>query len=137
MANTTGLPPCPDDDSDCDCRNINIEEPVNKTKNCCTVCTGNLEDNIWFQKRAPGFPGRCILDEMTYDQVYDVLRRNPCAADDLKKITNNPKLLLLAKEVKLVVPDQVDDEAAAKKLNANSIPLYTVFKGNTGGDITG
>jgi len=134
-----GLPPCPqpfDDGSDCGCHTIeDMSVDVNPEKNCCTKCTGDTECNIWFTLRAPGFPGRCILDELTYDQVYDVLLRNPNAARDLQRITNDPKLLSLAREVKLIAPDQQDAEAAAKRLNANSLPFYTVLRGNSDGTV--
>lgn len=134
---STGLPPCPDPEpDDCGCHSIeDMDEPVNPNKNCCTYCTGDTKCNIWFQLRAPGFPGRCILDELTYDEVYDVLRRNPQAAADLMRITTNPKLLALAREVKLSQTEQEDAEQAAKRLQANSLPFYTVLRGNGDGTI--
>lgn len=136
-----GLPVCPipEDDGQGTCHVIeDMEQEVNPNKNCCTVCSGGPEDNkknIWFQCRAPGFAGRCILDEMTYQQVYDVLLRSPSASRDLQRITKDPKLLSLAREVKLEMTDQEDAEQAAKLINANSLPYYTVMRGNTGGDI--
>lgn len=134
-----GLPPCPqpvDNGEDCGCHTIeDMCEDINPNKNCCTMCTGDTKCNVWFTLRAPGFPGRCILDEITYDEVYEVLRRNPKAADDLMRITNNPKLLALAREVKLTQTDQDDAEQAAKRLDANSLPFYTVMKGNGDGTI--
>ncbi len=130
-----GLPPCPQPEENCDCSIEDMSEDVNPNKNCCTMCTGDTKCNIWFTLRAPGFPGRCILDELTYDEVYDVLRRNPKAAEDLMRITNNPKLLALAREVKLSQTDQEDAEQAAKRLNANTLPFYTVMRGNMGGGV--
>lgn len=133
-----GLPPCPQlvDESDCGCQTIeDMQECVNPDKNCCTKCTGDTKCNIWFTLRAPGFPGRCVLDEMTYDEVFDVLRRNPNAADDLMRITNDPKLLSLAREVKLSQTDQDDAEQAAKRLNQNTLPYYTVLRGNSDGTV--
>lgn len=136
---STGLPNCPvpeDDGSDCGCHAIgDMAEDVNPNKNCCTKCTGATESNIWFQLRAPGFPGRCILDEMTYDQVYEVLLRNPVAARDLMKITNDPKLLSLAREVKLIQTDQDESEKVQKRLDANSLPFYKVLRGNGDGTV--
>lgn len=133
-----GLPPCPQpvDEGDCGRHEIgDMAEDINPNKNCCTMCTGDTKCNVWFTLRAPGFPGRCILDEITYDEVYDVLRRNPQAADDLMRITNNPKLLALAREVKLSQTDQDDAEQAAKRLNSNSLPFYTVLRGNGDGTV--
>lgn len=114
---------------------MEMSDDVNPFKNKCSMCTGDTKDNVWFQLRAPGFAGRCILDELTYDQVYDVLRRNPQAAKDLMRITTNPKLLSLAREVKLIKTDQQDDEEAARRLQANTLPYYTLHKGNTDGTV--
>lgn len=132
-----GLPPCPQpDEGDCECGPIeDMSADVNPNRNCCTKCTGDTRCNVWFTLRAPGFPGRCILDELTYEDVYAVLRRNPKAADDLMRITNDPKLLSLAREVKLAQTEQEDAEQAAKRLNANSLPFYTVMRGNEDGTI--
>lgn len=134
-----GLPPCPppmDDGSDCPPHVIgDMAEDVNPEKNCCTMCSGVTQDNVWFQLRAPGFAGRCILDELTYDQVYDVLLRNPNAARDLARITNNPKLLSLAREVKLIQSDQDEGEKVQQRLDANSLPFYTVLRGNGDGTV--
>lgn len=132
---STGLPPCPDENPDCGCDGVELSQDVNPNKNCCTKCTGDTKCNIWFQLRAPGYPGRCILDELTYDQVYEVLRRNPNAARDLMRITTDPKLLSLAREVKLTESPQDDDARAEKLIDKNTLPYYTVMKGNTGGDI--
>ncbi len=114
---------------------INLELDVNPDKNTCTVCSLNTQDNIWFVPRAPGFPGRCILDELTYADVYWVLMKNPKAAEDLKKITEDPTLLKLANEVKLVEYPMKDSDEVQKRLNANSIPFYTVLRGNSDGTI--
>jgi hypothetical protein len=124
-----------DSDDDCGCDDTNMSDAVNKHPQECTVCTGDTSDNIWFVPRAPGYPGRCILDEINYDDVYTVLLRVPCAAKDLARITNNPVLLALSREVKLIKDPIEDSEAAAKRINANTLPFYTVFKGNMGGDI--
>jgi hypothetical protein len=118
---------CPDE--------LDLNEDVNPNKNYCTVCDGNTENNIWATDRAPGFPRRCILDELTYNDVYWVLLRNPKAAGDLKKITTNPTLLSLANEVKLLERPFDDAEKTAKRLNGGAPPFYTVMKGNTDGTI--
>ena len=115
---------------------VDFDEDVNPNKNECTTCTGDTRNNIWFVPRAPGFPGRCVLDELTYDGVYTVLLRNPNAARDLARVTSEPKLQALAREVKLVVDSKEDGEASAKLLNANSLPFYTVLRGNSDGSIT-
>ena len=122
------------DIDECD-DHIEMTDEVNPNKNECTVCTGDIRNNIWFVPRAPGYPGRCILDELTYDDVYMTLLRSPVAAKDLARITSDPKLQALAREVKLMVPPQQDDEVAAARINANTLPFYTVLRGNTDGTI--
>jgi len=133
----SSLPACQHSDPGCGCESevstFDLSNAVNPDKNCCTVCTGDTTCNMFFQDRAAGFPGRCILDEMTYEQVQCILIRNPRAKYDLLRITDDPILLAMARDSKLLESPQADGERAAKKLNANSIPYYTLFKGNTDG----
>jgi hypothetical protein len=100
----------------------------------CTLCTGDKADNIWFVPRAPGYPGRCILDELTYEEVYEVLRRVPRAKADLIRITNDPTLLQLAQTTQLARSPQDEADMVQKRLNRNTLPFYTLFRGNVGGD---
>lgn len=126
------------DQCDCQCQTaVNLQNKVNPSKNTCTVCTGDTSNNIWFVPNAPGYPGRCILDELTYDDVYTVLQRNPNASRDLQRVTSQPTLLRLAREVKLVQDPIEDNQAAADRINANTLPYYTVMHGNQDGSITG
>jgi len=132
----TGLPPCKENENcNCDQTNLDLDMSnlVNQEKNCCSVCTGDVRCNMFFQDRAAGFPGRCILDEMTYEQVWNILLRNPNAKGDLMKITSDPILLSLARESGLIESDQTADERAAKRINANTLPFYTSMRGNIGG----
>jgi hypothetical protein len=112
-----------------------MSEPVNPRPNCCSVCTGDTSCNIWFEPGPPGFPGKCKLDLLTYDQVYAVLQRVPQAKADLMRITNDPCLLALARETSLIEPQADDDQRAADRINANPLPYYTFFRGNIYGDI--
>ena len=116
---------------------IDLTAPVNPDKNECTVCTLDTSDNLWFLPRAPGYPGRCVLDELTYDDVYQVLLRNPNAAADLARITDDCKLLALSREVKVEQDPLEDDKRFADNINRNTLPYYTQFAGNVGGDIIG
>ena len=116
---------------------IDLTKPVNPHKNECTVCTGDTTNNIWFQPKAPGYPGRCILDECTYDDVYQVLLRVPAAAKDLARITDKRDLQTLAATVKVELDPLDDDRVFAKRLNANTLPIYTFFHGNLFGDVMG
>jgi hypothetical protein len=127
----------PDCECQCEGSHIDMQQKVNPNKNKCTVCTGDTSNNIWFVPRAPGFPGRCILDELTYDDVYTVLQRNPNASRDLQRVTSQPTLLRLAREVPLVKDPIEDDQAAADRINANTLPFYTIMRGNIDGSVMG
>lgn len=108
-------------------------DSCNKTPNTCTLCTGDHNKNIWWEKGQGRFPGRCLLDQLTYDQVYFILQRNPNAARDLMRITSDSLLLRFARDTKLVVTDFVEDQECARRLNANTLPYYTVLRGNISG----
>mgnify|MGYP006347563247 FL=1 len=108
---------------------MRLEEDVNPNKNCCTTCSGDRTNNVWFVN------GKCKLDELTYEQVWTVLLRNPDAKKDLQRITLDPTLLTLAANTRLVEPDQEDDQRLADRLHANSLPFYTLFRGRLDGGI--
>lgn len=86
-------------------------------------------DNIWYQTNL------CRLDELTYADVAYILSRNPKAKSDLYKITTDPNLLALANTVRLLPDPKADGEIAARRINnpAQTLPFYTLFRGNTGG----
>ncbi|MGH6878815.1 MAG: hypothetical protein ACREHV_15755 [Rhizomicrobium sp.] len=118
-----------------------MQNNVNTNKNCCTLCTGDIvTPNVWFQKPPKGFTqgvGRCILDELTFAEVYTVLVRNPAAKKDLLRITDNEDLHILAKNSSLI-QDPLDADLRATNLinkGPNSLPYYTFFGGNIDGSI--
>lgn len=111
-----------------------MEARVNLDPNYCSVCDGDTSNNIWFQPGPPGYPGKCKLDLMTYGQVHRVLQRVPCAKRDLLRITTDQCLVRLANSTPLIVPDQEDNRIAQQRLLRNSLPYYTVLRGNVGGD---
>jgi hypothetical protein len=86
------MPPCRRDPN----QEYTPETLVNPDAAHCTLCTGDTSNNIFFVPRAPGFPGRCVLDELTFEQVESVLQRVPCAKKDLMRITDDPILLAMA-----------------------------------------
>ena len=107
------------------------------------MCTGDIETpNVWFQKKPEYFHqgvGRCILDELTFGEVYTVLVRNPDAKRDLLRITDNEDLVILANNSRLM-QDPIDaDQRVTNVINKgkNSLPIYTLFRGNLGGGIVG
>ncbi len=101
---------------------------------CPTKCNGDTRDNIWMVSDQPGYDCKCKLDVMTYEQVIEVLERVPYANVQLAKITDDECLLRLAREIKLRIPVQEDNQIAVSRLTKNTLPFYTLFRGNTGGD---
>jgi hypothetical protein len=117
------------------CSQLDLSIDVNPEKNCCTKCSGDPNNNIWFEIR-PGRPGRCILDELTYEQVWLVLLRNPNAKKDLLKITTDATLIQLANNVNLEVDELDDDQKVENMINKQgTLPYYTLFRGNIDGSI--
>lgn len=137
------LPPCKPltqaygDDS---INEIDFSTNVNPTPYECTFCTGDTDNNMFFVMGAPGYPGQCRLDQMTFEQIYLLLERNPDAKRDLLKITTDPILMTLANETKMCNNEQIEDNRAMDLINKGTadgpdrtLPLYTLFKGNLGG----
>ncbi len=112
-------------------------EPVNPDPNCGSKCNRDLSNNIWYVPDQPGFDCKCKLDNMTYGQVIRVLEMIPYANKQLAAITDDPCLLMLAREIKLIVPVQEDDERSSDRINANTLPYYTRFAGNMDGSVRG
>lgn len=113
---------------------IDMADPVNPDPSSGSVCTGDCTNNMFWRPGAEGFPGQCILDEMTFGQVYAVLQRHPQAAAHLRRITNDVTLLTMASNVPLIESEIVSNEVATRRLNANTTTkYYTLFRGNIDG----
>lgn len=91
-----------------------------------SLCDGDCEKNIWFVN------GKCKLDELTFDQVYFILQRNPSAKKDLLRVTTNQELIQLATYSQLIKDPIEDDMRPYRLVNnpAQTLPFYTLFKGN-------
>jgi hypothetical protein len=113
---------------------LDMEAPVNPQSPYCTVCTGDTKNNIFFIISEAGY-GQCRLDQMTYGQVVGVLAHYPGAGKQLLAITDDPTLCSLANTVGLVLDPLEDDDNARKRIDANSLPFYTLIKGNIDGSI--
>ena len=96
-----------------------------------SLCTGCRKDNVWFVN------GKCLLDIMSYDQVYYALSRTARAKRDLYTITDDPTLWLLANNARLSMDEKIENEIIADKINdkKKTLPLYGVLKGNPDGSI--
>lgn len=134
---TNPCDPCNQDPCDQVTRQHDPDDPVNPNPNCCTLCTGDTSNNMFFVPRAPGYPGRCVLDELTYEQVELILLRHPDAKADLLRITSDPTLVAMARNSRLVEDPIEENEAMRKRLHANSLPFYTVMRGNSDGTPNG
>lgn len=111
------------------------DSPVNPDPTHFTVCTGDLTNNIFFIPKAPGYPGRAILDEMTYDQVHNALLTLPAAKKDLLRITDDPTLIAMANETKLVVSEFTEGDNTQRKFMQGTLPYYTILRGNWDGHL--
>jgi len=90
-----------------------------------SLCDGDLTNNEWVTE------GVCLLDQMTPSQVTYVLQRNPKAREDLKRATTCQELHDLVDQVPLLDTREEEDRLqSALNNNANSLPFYTLFRGN-------
>lgn len=107
------------------CHGIEPNDPCKKP-GCPSLCTGDKNNNLWWQC------GKCQLDLLTYDQVEFILQRNPNAKADLIRITNDPNLLLMAQEIKLLADDIEDNLVPYRMINnpKQTLPFYTLYGGN-------
>lgn len=113
---------------------LDMLDPVNPHPSCGSICNGNTENNMFWRPGAEGYPGTCILDEMTYEQVWAVLRRHPWAKRDLLAITDDETLVAMANSVELVESEIEFNKKATDRLNANTTTrYYTLFRGNVDG----
>jgi hypothetical protein len=124
-----GVTPCRNDPN----KEYGPEDPVNPDPAHCTLATGDTTNNIFFVPRAPGYPPRCVLDELTYEQVAIILQRVPCAKADLMRITDDQILLEMARDSRLIESPLDEDERMRKKMHENTLPIYTVLNGNFDG----
>ena len=90
-----------------------------------TLCDGDTSNNYWVEG------GICMLDTMTKTQVVYSIEHNPKARDDLKRVTTCEELLELLVHVPLLSTTQEDDEQQKMLNRTDSLPFYTVFRGNT------
>ena len=109
--------------------NFDMCDPCNAEKKQ-SLCDGDCSNNIWFVS------GRCKLDNLTYDQVYFVLQRNPNAKNDLLRVTTDPNLIDLANHSSLIQDPIEMDLSPYRVINnpKNTLPFYTLFKGNMNGN---
>ena len=134
-------PPCQCGRKPCICGqgHFQMHNDVNPCRGKCTLCTGDVHQNVWHQPPPPGFngPGRCILDELTFAEVLAVLVRNRDAKKDLLRITHDEDLIILATNSKIIQDPIEADLRVTNMINKgpNALPIYTLFHGNLDGSI--
>jgi len=90
-----------------------------------SLCDGDTTNNCWFEE------GVCLLDTMSKQQVVYTIQRNPKARQDLAKVTTCEPILQLLKDVPLLGTTQEDDAQQRRFNQVDSLPFYTLYKGNT------
>jgi len=90
-----------------------------------TLCDGDITNNCWFTE------GVCLLDTMSKAQIVYTIEHNPKAREDLKKVTSCEPILNLLNDVPLLSTQQEDDAQQRTLNQADSLPFYTLYKGNT------
>lgn len=95
-----------------------------------TLCDLSRKCNVWVEGVVDenGNGGICLLDTMEEYQVINSLQRSQKAKDDLLKVTSNEYLRNLARTIPLL-PGINEGDELQKELNQNSIPFYSVFRG--------
>lgn len=88
-----------------------------------TLGDGDITNNYWMES------GVCMLDTMTREQVIYVIERNPIARKDLARVTTCQEILDLLTLVPLL-PTQQEDDKVMKQLSGDSLPFYTLYRGN-------
>ena len=96
-----------------------------------TYCDLNRANNVWVEGVVDlpnGKNGICMLDTMTADQVIYVLKHDPKAREDLKKVTSDQTLLGLLEDVPLLSSAQPADQQTRASARSG-MTYYSVFKG--------
>lgn len=102
----------------------------------CTKCNRDTKDNVWVERGDnPGSenaPGICLLDTLNEAQVIDIVSRDECARKDLLRVTDDPRLIQIAKTTKRL-PTTEEADLQQKWVNKNEAPagnpFYAVFRG--------
>lgn len=123
-----------------ECCGINEFDELNECKEI-SLCNGDRTDNMFWRLGAPGYPGKCILDEMNFGQLQRILSRNPLAQEHLARITDSPIIRKFASETPMTMSEADDSQQFSDRINkkdgrgADTLPFYTVFKGTFYGSL--
>lgn len=101
--------------------------PVRKT-----YCDGDTTNNLWVERdpNSPDAIGICLLDTMSEPQIINSLQRSCQARVDLLRVTTDKHLRELALTTPpLPTQEEMDQDQRLLNRDAESIPLYTQFRG--------
>lgn len=89
-----------------------------------TKCDRDRTNNVWVEGEV------CLLDTLGRANIVAILQADQRAREDLLRVTSDAELLDLARTVPLL-PSESEGDRVQKELNrsADSIPFYTVFRG--------
>jgi len=96
----------------------------------CTACDRDRRNNVWVEGAVDsnGVGGICLLDTLCEQQIVDIIQRDERARQDLCRVTSNPELHKLAATVPRL-PKVNEGDELQKEINQNTIPFYTLFRG--------
>jgi hypothetical protein len=98
-----------------------------------SYCNLDRTNNVWVEGVVDenGEGGICLLDTMTESQIIYSLQRDETARADLLRVTSDPHLVELANTIpRLPTVEEGDKLQTSMNRNAQSLPFYTLFKGN-------
>lgn len=112
----------------CTCGGCGCGDPLSPP--VTTLCDLDRRNNVWVEGPVDsnGNGGICLLDTLDECSVINSLQRSQRAKDDLKRVTSNEFLRNLADTVPLL-PTTNEGDTLQKEINQNSIPFYSVFRG--------
>lgn len=90
-----------------------------------TLCDGDRTNNRWVEN------GVCLLDNLDASQIVFIIERDEDARADLKRVTTCEEILCLANTVPRLPTYREEDKLQSAFNNTpNSLPFYTLFRGN-------
>lgn len=122
--------PCSCVDTTCAAVDSPCDTPAQDPNCFRSLCTGPRAGNVWVEGDVgpDGTGGICLLDTMELPQIINSIQRDDQARSDLLKITDNEYLLNLAHTLP-PLPKVNEGDVLQKEMNQNSIPFYSIFRG--------
>lgn len=97
-----------------------------------TLCDRDRKNNVWVEGVVDenGNGGICLLDTLCEGQIIGILQVDEVARADLKRVTSDAHLLELAETIPRLPLEEPGDKLQHEvNRNADSIPFYSIFRG--------